>query len=319
MATLTANIFNIQRFSTEDGPGIRTTVFFKGCPLRCPWCANPESQSPFQQLAHRESQCLGCGSCVKACPAGALRFGGGEGESKIIIDRNACNNCGVCIDACPAGAIRFYGKIMTIDEVYNEIKKDVGYYFSSQGGITAGGGEPLLQADFVAELFQRCQKIGIHTTLDTCGYARLSELDKVLKHTNLVLFDLKLMDRVQHKQVIGKSNDVIIRNLRHIVKQGTPVIIRIPLIPGFTDTEENLERAALFISELDRTMHVDLLPYHNYGENKYRMLGMKYQLTGSTTQSKEKLRECKEIFLRHGIDCEVQGESLKDKGLCNKS
>ena len=170
MVALTGTIFNIQRFSTEDGPGIRTSVFFKGCPLACQWCSNPESQMMPLQLACRDSLCIGCGSCIEACPDKALSFGDNPESPRITVDRAICCSCGTCIEACPSGALRFYGRVMTVDEVFDVVRRDAEYYMRSGGGVTASGGECMVQADFVEELFRRCKDDGIHTTLDTCGF-----------------------------------------------------------------------------------------------------------------------------------------------------
>ena len=303
MPSLTANIFNIQRFSTEDGPGIRTTVFLKGCPLRCLWCANPESQSSSQQLAYRDSLCINCGSCVNVCSAGAMDLD--QNNKGIKINRTNCTQCGSCITACTTGALRFYGQKKTVDEVFNEINKDLGYYTMSKGGVTVSGGEPLLQADFVAELFRRCLKLGIHTTLDTSGYFSTSALYKVLDLVNLVLFDIKTLDRHRHRQLTGKFNDVILRNVRLIAQKGVPMIIRIPLIPSINDSEENLIETARFISHLDKSLHVDLLPYHCYGIRKYEMLDMDYLLTNVKPPDEKHMHWCREIFKSHGLECEI--------------
>jgi pyruvate formate lyase activating enzyme len=224
----------------------------------------------------------------------------------LKIDRKKCNDCGTCVDTCSAGAIRFYGQIMTVDEVFDEIKKDMGYYSKSQGGVTASGGEPLLQPDFVTELFGRCRKMGIHTALETCGYSKPSSLYKVLDQTDLVLLDIKLMDRQRHKQFTGMYNGVILRNARSIVKKGVPMMIRMPLIPTANDTENNINDTARFISELDATLRVELLPYHNYGEKKYEMLDMKYQLPDVRRPDEERLNKCQEIFSRYGIESAVR-------------
>lgn len=306
MANLSGIVFNIQRFSTEDGPGIRTTVFLKGCPLRCLWCSNPESQSYTKQVAHRDSLCNGCGSCIKVCFLDAISVCPSGGSFKIRIDRKKCNNCGKCVDVCIAGAIQFYGRSMTIEEVFNEVRKDRGYYSKSQGGVTVSGGEPLSQADFVVEFLRRCRKTGIHTTLDTCGYCSSSTLYKVLDLVDLVLFDVKIMNRRQHKQLTEKDNSVILRNARLIAFKGVPMIIRVPLIPGINDSEDNLNEIAHFISELDNTLHVDLLPYHRFGENKYEMLDMEYQLKNVRPADNEKIHWCQEIFKRYGLNCTVQ-------------
>jgi pyruvate formate lyase activating enzyme len=302
MASLTGMVFNIQRFSTEDGPGIRTTVFFKGCPLRCQWCSNPESQSPVLQLACRNSLCIGCGSCIAACPARAIAPGS---ESKICIDRTLCRSCGVCVKECPAGAMKFFGRLVTLDEVFDEVNSDTAYYANSQGGVTASGGEAMQQADFVGALFRRCHSAGIHTALDTCGYFNSSEFSKVSDCVNLVLFDLKLMDCEKHKRYIGVPNNTILQNARLISRHGIPMIIRVPLIPNINDSEENLTEVARFVMDLESRPSVNLLPYHNYGENKYKMLNMDYQLTGLAAPDEAHMRRCAEVIKQYGLNCSV--------------
>jgi pyruvate formate lyase activating enzyme len=243
---------------------------------------------------------------VNACPEGAISVHPLDKGFKIEIDRKKCNNCGKCIDVCTTGALKFYGQTMTIDEVFNEVKKDIGYYSKSQGGVTAGGGEALAQADFVTELFRRCRRIGVHTVLDTSGYSSLPALHKVLDEVDLVLFDVKVMNRQEHKRLTGRYNDVILRNARLIVAKGTPMIIRVPLIPGFNDSEDNLNEIARFVSELDNELHVDILPYHRFGENKYEMLDIEYQLTDVKPPDEEQIQKAKKIFERYGLDCGVQ-------------
>jgi pyruvate formate lyase activating enzyme len=299
-------VFNIQRFSIEDGPGIRTTVFLKGCPLQCLWCSNPESQNPFPEIAHSDSLCNGCGKCVEVCPEQAIILGSGESKEKIKIDRGKCNNCGKCIEACIFGALKFYGQTMSVDEVFDEVKKDMGFYSNSGGGVTASGGEPLSQADFVAELFRRCREEGIHTAIETCGYYNVSAAKKVFAETDLVMFDLKLMNRLQHKRVTGKYNDLIHRNIRSLVDRGVPTIIRIPVIPGINDSEENLAEIARFVQKLDKKLPVELLRYHRFGVSKYKMLDRDYQLTNLEPPPQEQLQKSVEIFKKYGLDCALQ-------------
>lgn len=305
MDSLTGTVFNIQRFSTEDGPGIRTTVFFKGCPMRCKWCSNPESQSPALQLACRDSLCIGCGSCIAVCPAKAITPGRDLTEAKIHIDRELCRSCGACVKECPAGAMKFYGRIVTLDDVFDEVNSDAAYYANSQGGVTASGGEAMLQADFVGALFQRCRLAGIHTALDTCGYFDSSAFGKVSDWVNLVLFDLKFMDCEKHKRYTGVPNDIILQNARLISRLGIQMIIRVPLIPSINDSEENLTQTARFAAGLESRPSVNLLPYHNYGENKYKMLNMAYQLGGLAAPSEVHMMKCAEIFKQYGLDCSV--------------
>lgn len=305
-AIVTPSVFNIQRFSIHDGPGIRTTVFLKGCPLRCLWCSNPESQSPVPEVAHRDSLCTGCGDCLKVCDEEAISLSSSDVAFKIKVDREKCNNCGKCVDVCTIRALKVYGQTMSVDGVFDEVRRDIAFYSNSGGGVTAGGGEPLGQADFVAELFRRCRRIGIHTTLDTCGYSSVSALEKVLAETDLVLFDLKLMNNRQHRRFTKRYNGVILRNARLVVAKGVPMIIRIPVIPGINDSEENLSEIARFVSELDNNLHVDLLPYHRFGESKYRMLDRDYQLTDMKPPNEEQLQRVVEIFKKYGLDCAIE-------------
>lgn len=299
-------IFNIQRFSTEDGPGVRTTVFFKGCPLRCVWCSNPESQRSALQVGHRDSLCVGCGSCVEACPNGAVRVLKKGRGFQVKINRRKCTSCGKCVEACAYEAMRFYGRIMTVDEVFEEVKKDIGYYKESGGGVTASGGEALSQAEFVAEFFQRCRRLGIHTTLDTSGYGTKEACRLVCSEVDLVLFDIKIMDRNEHRRFTGRYNDVILRNLEWMVSAGVCVRARVPVVPGITDSVENIAALAEYVAGLDADIPVDFLPYHRYGEGKYEMLDMKYKLGDIRPPSQEHLEKIIEIVKGYGVECSVQ-------------
>jgi pyruvate formate lyase activating enzyme len=304
--TVTGRVFNIQRFSIQDGPGIRTTVFLKECPLRCLWCSNPESQNPFPEVAHRDSLCTSCGDCLSGCDAGAIRLISGDSTAKIRIDRKKCTNCGRCVAICAAGALRVYGEPMSVDDVFAEVRRDIAFYKRSGGGVTASGGEPLMQPEFVVELFRRCRAAGIHTAIDTCGYAAVSDLENVLAETDLVLFDLKLMNNRQHRQYTKKYNTVIRRNVGLAIAKGVPLVIRIPFIPGVNDADEELVELARFVSELDHKKHVDLLPYHRFGESKYTMLDRHYELNGVTPPEEERMQRATEIFKRYRLDCAIQ-------------
>jgi pyruvate formate lyase activating enzyme len=295
-----AVVFNIQRFSIQDGPGIRTTVFLKGCPLRCLWCSNPESQNAFPEVAHRDSLCIKCGRCVEVCEAHATSLT----EKGIRIDRNICKNCGKCIEVCPAGARKFYGKEMSVDEVYQEVARDRPFYQESDGGLTVSGGEPLNQTDFVVELFKRCQSTGIHTCMDTCGYANHGTWEKVLPYTDLVLFDVKLMDPSAHKKVTGKSNRQILRSLKVVTASGVPVIVRIPVIPGINDSGENLTVIAQHLVTLG-LKEVNLLPYHRFGAGKYSMLDKQYSLSELRTPDDDRLEKMVKIFESFNLNCEI--------------
>jgi pyruvate formate lyase activating enzyme len=304
---ITGTVFNIQRFSIQDGPGIRTTVFLKGCPLTCLWCSNPESQHPFPEVAHRDSLCIHCGECLKACSHGAIHLIAHDESSKVKIDRVKCINCGACVQTCKGGALKLYGQVMSVEEAFAEVRRDTAFYANSGGGVTASGGEPLSQAEFVAELFHCCRRTGIHTTIETCGYGSVPDLEKILSETDLVLFDLKLMDGNDHRKFTKKLNRVILRNARLIVAKGIPMIIRIPLIPGVNDSEDKLNSLARFVSELNYERRVNLLPYHRLGEGKYKMLDRPYELALVQPPEDEHMREGMELFKRYNLDCTIEG------------
>lgn len=298
---LTGRIFNIQRFSTEDGPGIRTTVFLKGCTLTCLWCSNPESQATRRELAHNDALCDRCGRCVPACTMQAIALT----DTGIRVDRELCNDCGDCVLVCGSRSLRMIGEDKTVDEVIEEILKDRHYYRSSQGGVTCSGGEPLMQAPFVAALFERCKEAGLHTTLDTTGHAPALGLEKVLRHTDLVLFDLKVMDDDLHLMTAGVSNRTILENARRVSASAAQMIIRVPLIPGVSDTDENITAIAGFAKALRPGLVVNVLPYHRFGMNKYRMLDRPYPMDAAPPLSHERVAEIVAMFESAGLSCEI--------------
>jgi len=297
-------IFNIQGFSLQDGPGIRTTVFFKGCPLKCPWCSNPESQNSFPEIALNRALCNKCGRCVEVCDAKAISLS----EDGIGIGRKFCvMNCTKCVDACDPGALRVYGHKMTLGEVLKKVIRDNSFYQSSGGGVTVGGGEPLMQSDFVEALFKECQKEEIHTCLDTSGYAHSRAFEKLLDYTDFVFFDLKMIDPSLHRRFIGKSNELILQNARIVASRRIPVIFRVPLIPGITDSDENLTGIVTFVKTLDlnKDIEIDLLPYHKYGIGKYAMLDRSYDLPELTALDEEQIQNRKALIESFGFICKI--------------
>ena len=299
---VTGWIFNIQRFSVQDGPGIRTTVFMKGCPLTCPWCSNPESQQSHPELAHVDSLCDGCGRCLPVCEPKAISL---EGE-RVRVDRSLCDNCGRCLEVCAPGSLKMFGSEISVEEALREIEKDAPYYRNSKGGVTASGGEPLRQPRFVASLFERCRESGIHTALDTCGYASRDALQSVLEHTDLVLYDLKLVDDERHIEILETSNHPILDNAKFVAGSGVPLIIRIPLVPGFTETEENIRAVVRFIEDVgEGVTAIHVLPYHRFGLDKYRMLDRDYELGELGPLPEERIRAVADSLGALGLDCEI--------------
>lgn len=293
-------IFDIQRYSINDGPGIRTTVFLKGCPLGCLWCDNPESQVKMPELLYLPSLCINCQRCVAACPNGATTVGT---NGLIQIDRNLCQVCGSCVEVCLTGARVIVGELKTVEEVFQVVSKDTLFYRNSGGGMTTSGGEPTHQPEFLKALLSRCQEAGLHTALDTCGLVEWQILEEILEHVELVLFDLKHMDTEMHRNLTGVGNEIILENLERTTKHKL-VVVRVPLIPGYTDSKTNIEASGQFLSRIGAS-RVDVVPYHQLGVGKYERLGKKYTLRDVETISDERTEECIQILERYGLQVDI--------------
>ncbi len=290
------NIFDIKQFAVHDGPGIRTTIFLKGCPLECSWCHNPEGIDYEDDLFFYESKCIGCGSCVGVCPENAI-----EMKGKIInIDRDLCQLCGNCSEVCPTAALEIAGKRMSVEEVMDEIERSTIYHDTSSGGVTLSGGEPFQQFEFMKELIERCKEKDIHVTVDTCGHVETEKLDEVKDKIDLFLFDLKIMDEDLHKEYIGVGNEKILKNLKSLLREGdNEVIIRFPLIPGITDTKENISSILDFLAPLKGVREIDVLPYHDVRE-KYNRLGKEYEIKDIEAPGRERIEKIKRRFEEEG-------------------
>ncbi|MDD5127362.1 MAG: glycyl-radical enzyme activating protein [Dehalococcoidales bacterium] len=292
-------VFNTQSFAIQDGPGIRTTVFMKGCPLHCQWCSNPESQKAHPEIMTTDIKCISCRKCAGLCDAISFNSKGRQ------IDRAKCNLCLKCAEVCPSKAIEQIGKYLTVDEVLKEVLRDEALYRNSGGGMTVSGGEPLLQPEFVTELCRRAKEKGIHTALDTCGYAPWAVMEKVLKYIDLVLFDVKHMDPAKHKKFTGVDNKLILSNLKKTV----PMVrtwIRIPLIPGFNDSEDEVKEIAEFSASL-KVDKVSVLPYHEFGSAKYAKLGNTYPMQGTASLGEDKVKSVVTSFQQYNLEVEVGG------------
>ena len=281
-----ALIFNLQQFSTEDGPGIRTTVFMKGCPLCCAWCHNPEGASPHPDLIWYDARCIGARECLRVCPENALVLT----LAGMQIDRERCTVCGKCAEACPASALEIIGKEWNAEELLTELLKDKVFYETSGGGITFSGGEPMMQTDFLCEMLPRCKDAGLHVALDTCGAVASERYQRVVEWLDLVLFDLKITDSAKHQQATGVGNELILNNARWLASRGVPMWIRTPIIPGYTDDHANIQAIARFIrNELPTVERWDLLAYTNLGKPKYHRLDLPYALENAPLLTRDEM------------------------------
>ena len=299
---MTGVVFRIARFAVHDGPGIRTTVFLKGCPLRCWWCHSPESQSPLPELALRPERCLACGTCLPFCPRQAIGIDG----TSFITDRERCEACGACADACPAGAREIVGTRWTPDQLLAEIEKDVLFYDESGGGVTFSGGEPTMQSEFLIAMLTQCRARRIHTVVDTCGLAPEATFRAIAGLADLFLFDLKAMDDRLHREVTGASNARILANLSMLGELGRNVRVRFPLIPGINDDEGHVLALGRFVRLVGVT-HVDVLPYHRAGIAKYVRFGVEYRLPDAVPPPPERVDEVVAALRACGLQVQIGG------------
>ncbi len=300
---MTGIIFDIKRYAIHDGPGIRTTVFFKGCPLSCEWCQNPESREPSPQVALRAQRCIRCGACLEACPKA-------DRESPIgavPIDRARCVRCGACVEACPSGARSMLGRTVSVAQLMAEVDKDHLFFDESGGGVTFSGGEPLMQPEFLLACLEACKGRGYHTAVDTCGHAPAETMLEVAACTDLFLYDLKLIDDARHAELLGVSNALILENLRNLNEHGALIWIRVPLIPGVNDDERNLVATANLVRSLDGPPPVHLLPYHRIGSDKYGRLGIPYSMNETEPPTSQHVSDIAKRFSALGLDVKIGG------------
>lgn len=294
-------IYDIKKYAIHDGPGIRTTVFLKGCPLSCRWCHNPEGISPQKQVVYHYNRCLGCLECIATCKQGALN----HTAVGIDIDPALCITCGDCVKNCPSNALEMVGCRKSVADIIALVKKDLLFYDSSGGGVTFSGGEPLLQWPVLLHLLDECQKLDIHTAVDTSGYAKWDVLDKIAARTDLFLYDVKVMDDPKHRLYTGVSNKPILANLERLSRINKPVIIRVPLISGVNADQENIEKVGGFLSKLKNIQQIDILPYHDFHLSKYQKFNLPLHGKKLRTPSANEIAEAVAMLGRWGLNVNV--------------
>jgi pyruvate formate lyase activating enzyme len=295
-ATVTGRVFDVQRYSLQDGPGIRTTVFLKGCPARCAWCHNPESQAFGPEVFVLETRCVHCGTCATVCPRGAPPPGSG-----------LCAACGGCVEACPAGARRLAGREVTVEDVMADVLRDRLFFEDSRGGVTFSGGEPLAQCDFLAALLEAARDRGLHTAVDTCGFAPAGRFLALAPLVDLFLFDVKLVDDARHRELTGLPSRPILDNLRALAEAHAEIWIRVPVVPGCTDAETDLAATADLVSSLPGVRRVSLLPYHAAGAAKARRLGRPSPFEPVAPPSRARMETLAGIFRARGLAVTIGG------------
>lgn len=297
-------IIEIQRWSVSDGPGSRTVVFLKGCPLHCPWCANPESQDLRPQIGIFSSRCVECGACVRDCPEDVA-----IPAKQGAFSSDTCTQCGQCISNCHSNARSWMGEETSVSGIMETIKKDMVFYRKSSGGVTFSGGEPLTQPKFLKELVKECQKLGIHTALETCGFFNWEAARQTVGLLDFIMFDLKHMDADQHTYLTGVSNEKILGNAKKMAALGIPMVIRIPVIPSINDSRENIQATAEFVLDhLPGILGIEILPYHRLGLVKYAALGMEYQLSHISPPDEAHMKMLQDIITDSGVAC-ITGDS----------
>lgn len=295
------SVFNIQRFSLNDGPGIRTIVFLKGCPLHCKWCSNPESQRLKPVIMFNPDDCIHCGRCLEACKHGAL-----SSSNPHFVDHEKCVGCGECAAVCPASALVLKGRIRVVQELIRELRKDASYFRRSEGGVTLSGGEPLLQHEFSAELLKACHAQGWTTAMETTGFANPEVIEEVIPHVDTVLLDIKSINPEQHEKFTGVRNDKILQNARRIAEI-SETIVRVPVVPTFNYSDEDIRSIIDFAKTMRGVRQIHLLPYHNLGENKYGLLGRGYELDEIRPLRREALEPYKKMVEEAGFICKIGG------------
>ena len=303
MNELTAHIFAIKRYALHDGPNIRITIFFKGCPLSCHWCHNPEGIDFAAKFLFLAEKCVGCGECIALCPNDAIHLV----DKGSVRDEDSCTSCGTCVDTCPALAHEPTGKSMKISEIVEEVQKEMIFFEHNDGGITCSGGEPLSQPESLLALLQACGRLGIHRAVDTSGYAPTKTLLQVARHTEFFLYDIKHMDSETHKHFTGVGNELILSNLKAIGDNGAAIRVRIPLIGGVNDDIKNIEATGAFVAGCKGIEGIDILPYHPSATSKYRKLGQTYPGAALTTPDKTHLAAIVDSLKKHIVDVNIGG------------